>query len=483
MNKFPKDFLWGTALAANQIEGAFDKDGKGLSIADIRNYNPKIDRSNMKDELKLSKEKINELINNPQDYYFPKRHGIDFYHTYKEDIKLIADLGIKVFRLSIAWTRIFPNGDETKPNQAGLDFYAKVFAECKKYNLKIMVTISHLEMPLHLVMEYGGWSNKKVITFYMNYAKSIIDAFAKDVEYWIPFNEFNHITFDNTGIFDNESNLLELSYQAFHNQFVANALVIKYKKEVNKKLNLKMQFGSMIGHVLCYPLTCHPNDVLLNQQMDYWNNDFFYDVMAKGEYPWFMKSYFEKNNIKLDITNDELKTLKENTLDFVSFSYYSSGTESVQLETQKTGGNVFMTGKNPYLDATKWGWQVDPVGLRIVLNKLYDRYKLPLFISENGFSAPEELDKNNTVIDDYRIDYLKAHFEQMSLAIADGVELFGYTLWTPIDLISYSSQEITKRYGLIYVDKDDFGNGSGKRYKKKSYDWFAQVIKTNGEKM
>lgn len=470
--KFPKDFLWSGAISASQAEGAWDVGGKGMSIADIRAYNSKLDRKNVTNSFDLTKEKFQSIINNQDEYYFPKRYGIDFYHTYREDLKLLAEMGLKMFRTSIAWTRIFPTGKEMVPNEAGLKFYEDLFLYCKEIGLKVMATINHLEMPITFVME-GGWSNKEMIDHFVRYSNVVVEKLHKYVDYWIPFNEINHIDFDCTGVLKDAPNYIEKSYQAFHNQFVACAKVQKFAKSLNKKIMM----GTMVGHMLTYYATCNPNDVIQNHKESQMSIYFFYDILLKGFYPNYSKSFFKKNKINLDIDQLELELIKNNTLDFISFSYYSSGV--VGENTITTSGNIKKSGINKYLVANEWGWQSDPIGLRVALNDLSDRYNIPIFISENGYAAVEQINEKHTVVDDYRINYLEQHFEQMALAIEDGVNLMGHALWGPIDIVSFTSQEMSKRYGLIYVDLNDLGEGSAKRYKKKSYNWYKKYIKQN----
>lgn len=476
LNKFPKNFYMGVAMSANQSEGAFNINGKGVSTADVRFFKKDLDRHNVFEEFKMNRHNLEHILKNEKDFYFPKRTGIDFYHTYKEDIKLLSELNINIFRTSIAWTRIYPTGEEKTPNLEGLKFYKNLFEECKKNNLKIMVTISHLEMPLNIVTKYGGWANKETIKMYINFAKTVVTEFCDIVDFWLPFNEINHIDFDCTGVFADEKNHLSKSYQSFHNQFVANSKIIHF----GKSLNENMKFGTMVGHMLSYPATCDPLDVYENLKESQINVDFFYEIMCNGKYPWYMSKFFADNKIILDISKKELEIISKNTVDFVSFSYYSSAIISAK-EIEKTGGNVKERGKNPFLVANEWGWQIDPVGLKISIMELYSKYKLPIFVSENGFATTEELDESNSIEDDYRIDYLRKHLDAIKEACLEGADVFGYTLWTPIDLVSFTSQEMSKRYGVIYVDQNDLGEGSKKRYRKKSFYWLQNYVKNSQE--
>lgn len=476
---FKKDFLWGGSISANQTEGESSLNGKGLSTEDVRFYNKNIDRQNVQIDLKMTPENLEKILENENKFYFPKRKGINFYNKYKEDIKLFSELNLGVFRTSIAWTRIFPNGDELKPNLKGLEYYKNLFTEIKNNNMKLMVTISHLEMPLNIIKKYGGWKNRQVIDLYLNYSKKLIDEFDGLVDYWITFNEINHSTFFNLGLFDNEDNYLEKSYQAYHHQFVANSKTIEYGKNKNKNI----KFGTMIGYMLSYPKTSNPADVQKCSESNMLNNDFYGDVLLKGEYPWFINKYFLDNKINLNITKEDVKVLKNNTCDFITFSYYSTGTISNEANQKLAGGNLFNVGRNEFLETNEWGWQIDPVGLRLALNHLYDRYQKPIFISENGIGIVDKLKSDNTIDDDERIKYIKDHIIEVGKAIDDGVDVRGYMLWSPIDLVSFTSQEMSKRYGLIYVDADDYGVGTYNRYPKKSYYWYKELIKTNGKIM
>ncbi|WP_297815687.1 glycoside hydrolase family 1 protein [uncultured Lactobacillus sp.] len=479
---FRKNFLWGGAVAANQVEGAWNIDGKGLSVADVATYKANVDVKDYKKNVAVDSIQIEKAISDKSDEDYPKRRGIDGYHHYKEDIKLFADLGFKTLRFSIAWTRLFPNGDESKPNEAGIEYYRKVIDELHKYNIEPLITLSHYEMPLNLAIKYNGWADRKIINCFTKFAKVCFENFT-DVKYWLTFNEIDSVTrhpFTSAGIIpDKSENLLQDEYQALHNQFVASAQVTK--------LVHKIIPGSMVGCMLTklttYPAIAKPEDVLaaLNKNI---MNYYPADVQVKGEYPKLILEYFKKNNIQLDITDEDLTTLRENTVDFISFSYYMSmlaaGDESGLEMTQ---GNTVVGGKNPYLPATEWGWTVDPVGLRISLIELYDRYQKPLFVVENGMGTHDKLEKDGSIHDPYRIKYFKEHLKAMKDAVDNGVDLLGYTSWAPIDLVSASTSQMSKRYGFIYVDLDDEGHGTGKRYKKDSFDWYKHVIETNGEEL
>lgn len=479
VKKFPEGFLWGGATAANQVEGAYDLDGKGLSTADMVRYIPKAERT--KDHaLDVKGEEIEAILSGKEEGRFPKRDGIDFYHHYKEDIALFAEMGFKVFRLSINWTRIFPNGDDAEPNEAGLRFYDDVFDECLKYGIEPLVTLSHYETPLQLTLKYNGWADRRVIGFFMNYAETVFKRYRSKVKYWLTFNEINVITLSPyTGggvLVESAENKLQLCYQAAHHQLVASSLATKLAHEIIPG----SQVGCMLARMATYPATNNPDDILKAQKLNQMNL-FFTDVHAKGEYPFFMKRYFEEKDIHIqkEVGDDEI--LKAHTVDFISFSYYMSLSTSSSPEAQTSSGNLMGGVKNPYLETSDWGWQIDPKGLRYTLNDFYTRYELPLFIVENGLGAYDEVEADGSIHDEYRIDYLRKHIEQMQEAIADGVELLGYTSWGPIDLVSASTSEMSKRYGFIYVDQDDDGNGTLARSRKDSFFWYKQVIESNGE--
>lgn len=466
--RFPDNFLWGGAVAANQCEGAYLEDGKGLSVQDV-----------------LPKGLRGERTEGPTEDNM-KLIGIDFYHRYKEDIKLFAEMGFKVFRTSIAWSRIFPEGDENTPNEKGLQFYDDLFDECHKYGIEPLVTISHYETPLGLAKKYDGWRSRKLIGFYENYVRTIFIRYKDKVKYWLTFNEINsliHAPFMSGGIMTPKEELtLQDLYQACHNELVASALAVKIGHEIMPKAKI----GCMILGITSYPLTPNPDDVIKTMIHDR-ETLFFADVHARGKYPNYMTRFFEEKNIVIQMEPEDEEILK-NTVDFISFSYYSSNCQSADPNAgEMTGGNLSRGLKNPYVKASEWGWQIDPKGLRFTLNKLYDRYQLPLFIVENGLGAVDELitdeHGNKTVNDDYRIKYLNDHLVQVAEAIKDGVELMGYTSWGCIDVVSASTAELKKRYGYIYVDRNDDGTGTLERYKKKSFDWYKNVIATNGESL
>ena len=472
-NKFPENFLWGGALAANQCEGAYQEGGRGLSTVDL---------------CPIGKERFKISLGNLENFkpeegkYYPSHESIDFYHKYKEDIALLAEMGFKCLRVSIGWTRIFPNGNDIKPNEEGLKFYDNLFDEMIKYGIEPIVTICHFDTPVNLIENYGGWRDRALIDFYLEYCKTIFNRYKGKVKYWLTFNEINmilHLPYIGAGItFKKGDNKLQVKYQAAHHQLVASALATKLAHEIIP--------GSMIGCMLAagntYPYTCNPDDVQEAMDKDR-ENFFFIDVQSRGEYPAYAKRVLRENNIEIKMNNDDKDILKNNTVDFIGFSYYSSrcATTNPDLLKDITDGNVFATVKNPYLKASEWGWQIDPKGLRITCNTLFDRYQKPLFIVENGLGAVDKVEDDGSINDEYRIVYLREHIKEIKEAIADGVDLIGYTPWGCIDLISASTGEMKKRYGFIYVDKDNEGNGTLKRSRKKSFFWYKNVIESNGE--
>lgn len=465
MGIFPKNFLWGGAVAANQCEGAYLEDGKGLSVQDVLPRGIRGDRTKepTEDNMKLE--------------------GIDFYHHYKEDIRLFAEMGFKVFRTSIAWSRIFPKGDEEEPNELGLAFYDRLFDECRKYGMEPLVTISHYETPLYLAEHYNGWTNRKLIGFYERYVRVLFKRYKGKVNYWLTFNEINsilHAPFMSGGIGSPREDLTEQElYQAAHHELVASALAVKIGHEVIPEAKI----GCMILSMPTYPLTPSPDDVIQVMEEEH-KNYFFGDVHARGQYPGYIKRYFREHDIKIVMAPEDEEILKH-TVDFVSFSYYMSCCATADAKAAKKGnGNLLGGVPNPTLKASDWGWQIDPQGLRYVLNMFWDRWQKPLFIVENGLGAVDRLVKdgngNFTVEDDYRIQYLHDHLVQVGEAVLDGVEVMGYTSWGCIDVVSASTAELKKRYGYIYVDRNDDGTGTLNRYRKKSFYWYKDVIASNG---
>ncbi|MGG6797187.1 UNVERIFIED_CONTAM: glycoside hydrolase family 1 protein [Streptococcus canis] len=466
MGVFPKDFLWGGAVAANQVEGAFEADGKGWSVQDV-----------------LPNGGLGEWTDSPTSDNL-KLEAIDFYHRYKEDIALFAEMGFKVFRTSIAWSRIFPNGDDDQPNEAGLQFYDDLFDELLKYGIEPLVTLSHYETPLHLAKTYNGWTDRRLIGFFERFAQTVMERYKGKVKYWLTFNEVNsilHMPFTSGGIMTEKEQLSPQDlYQAIHHELVASASVTKLAHEINPDVKV----GCMILAMPAYPMTSDPRDVLAARAFENLNL-LFSDIHVRGKYPSYINSYFKENGIEIIFEDGDKELLAQHTVDFLSFSYYMSVTQAYNPEAYTSGqGNILGGLVNPHLESSEWGWQIDPIGLRLVLNQYYDRYQIPLFIVENGLGAKDQLlpteNGSWTVEDDYRIDYMKQHLIQVAKAIEDGVEVMGYTSWGCIDCVSMSTGQLSKRYGLIYVDRNDDGKGSLARYKKRSFDWYRQIIQTNG---
>lgn len=478
---FSDNFLWGGATAANQIEGAYLEGGKGLSTSDFAAYKDPYAQGKVNNfTFDVSSAELNKYKESPDAFDFPKRRGIDFYHRYEEDIALFAEMGFKVFRLSISWARIFPTGLEDKPNEEGLAFYDKVFDECAKYGIEPLVTMSHYEMPITLTEKYNGWMSRELVPLFEKYARAILERYKNKVKYWITFNEMNmnlNSLYTGAGILEDlVDHKLQAAYQASHHQFVASALTVKAAKEIIPNV----QIGCMINQIEAYAKTTKPEDQLQAVKSNQLNM-FYPDVQARGEYPTYMVKYFADNQIKLDIKEQDEQILKEGTVDFVAISYYMSHVAEAREDAAELAGTFDSPIKNEHLELSQWDWPIDPMGLRISLIKLYDRYQKPLFVCENGLGARDTLTQDGKVHDDYRIDYLKKHIEQMKEAVKEGVDLMGYTPWGCIDLISCGTSQMTKRYGLIYVDQDDLGNGTLNRYRKDSFFWYKNVIASNGE--
>lgn len=468
-----KDFLWGGATAANQCEGGYNKGGRGLANVDV------VPTGEDRFPIITGKQKMFDF---DDEHFYPAKEAIGMYYHYKEDIALFGEMGFKTYRLSIAWTRIFPMGDEAEPNEEGLQFYENLFKECHKYGIEPLVTITHFDCPMHLIEQYGGWRSRKMIGFYENLCKAIFNRYKGLVKYWLTFNEINmilHAPFMGAGLyFEEGENEEQVKYQAAHHELVASAIATRIAHEVDPE----NQVGCMLAAGHYYPYSCKPEDVFKAQEADR-ESYFFIDVQSRGKYPAYALKKLEREGITIQMEDEDLKLLKENTVDFISFSYYSSRVVSTDPKVNETtSGNIFASVKNPYLEASEWGWQIDPLGLRTTMNSLYDRYQKPLFIVENGLGAVDTPDENNYVSDDYRIEYMAAHIQAMKDAVElDGVDLIGYTSWGCIDLVSASTGEMKKRYGFIYVDRDNEGKGTLSRYKKKSFNWYKKVIANNGE--
>jgi len=479
IGKFPKKFLWGGATAANQLEGAWLEDGKLPSTLDMVTGGG----------LNISRRITPEI---EVGTCYPSHEAVDFYHHYREDIAMFAELGFKVFRMSIAWSRIFPHGDDDKPNEEGLKFYDNVFAELKKYNIEPLVTISHYESPYNLTKKYNGWASRKLINLYVKYCNAIFNRYKDIVTYWLTFNEINCLVLpakyyqagailynENNEIITKEMNTDQLRFQALHHQFVASAKAVKLAHEINP--NFKV--GCMLAYMTQYPFTCNPKDILLANHENQIRNYLCGDVQVRGQYPGFAKKYYKDIGVTIKMENDDEKIIKEGTVDFFTFSYYMSVCVSDDPNQEQTGGNLLGGVKNPYLVENEWKWQIDPAGLKWTLHQVYDRYQIPLMVVENGVGMNETMVDGEMIHDDYRIKYFQDHIINMREAIDEGVDLIGFTPWGCIDLVSMGTGEMKKRYGFIYVDKDNDGNGTLKRYKKQSFEWYKKVIATNGESL
>lgn len=472
---FRKDFLWGGATAANQCEGGYNEGQRGLANVDV------IPTGADRRKVITGQRK---MLDFEDGYFYPAKEAIDMYHHYKEDIALFGEMGFKTYRLSIGWTRIFPNGDEEQPNEEGLKFYEDLFKECHKYGIEPLVTITHFDCPIHLIKEYGGWRNRKMIDFYEKLVRVLFDRYKGLVKYWLTFNEINmilHAPFLGAGlVFEEGENQEQVKYQAAHHELVASALATKIAREVDPE----NQVGCMLAAGSYYPYSCNPKDVWESVKGNR-GNYFLIDVQSRGAYPPYALKELEHKGVVIEMEAGDSDILKDNTVDFISFSYYASRVAADENSgVEKTAGNLFPTIKNPYLETSEWGWQIDPLGLRITMNDLFDRYQKPLFIVENGLGAVDEVMDDGTINDDYRISYLKAHLQAMKNAVEeDGVDLMGYTSWGCIDLVSAGTGEMKKRYGFIYVDRDNEGKGTLKRSRKKSFEWYKQVIASNGENL
>ena len=475
----PKGFLWGAATSANQVEGAWNEDGKGMSIADCEQYQPQIDVTDYQKVNDMTTQKILTAIKDQSSRKWGKRHGVDFYHYYEKDLELLAQTGIKAIRTSIAWSRIFPNGDDTNPNKQGLEFYDRLFRKMHEVGIQPIITLSHYEMPLNLIMNYDAWYDPKLIDYFYRFAKTVIDRYHNQVKYWIPINEIDSIIrhpYSSAGLvkdrFPNK-NFQEVIYQAMHYQFVASAKITRYIHQNYSDL----QVGGMITSTMVYPYNSDPRNALAATEIMR-ESYLFSDVQIRGKYPNALLNKIKNLGLNIKMTQDELKLLSQNTADFVAFSYYSSvcaayDTSNLQVTKANRTTGVY----NKYLPENEWGWQIDPIGLRLTLINLYDRYQKPLFIVENGLGATDHLTPDGRVHDDYRIAYLKEHIREMLISLAnDGIELIGYLIWGTTDMVSASTTQMSKRYGLIYVDLDDKGKGTNRRFIKDSFYWYQKLL-------
>ncbi|MBR1633493.1 MAG: glycoside hydrolase family 1 protein [Lachnospiraceae bacterium] len=485
---FPKNFLWGGAIAANQYEGAWLEDGKQPNVTDvlvgIMSKDPGIrwNDATQKYEMALDDSKV-----------YLSHEAVDGYHRYKEDLKLMKGMGFNAFRTSIAWGRIFPKGDEDEPNEKGLAFYEEMFSYMRKLGMEPVITLSHYETPLHLLTEYGGWSNPKLLEFWERYVSTVFRRFKGIVKIYLTFNEVNalfRMPFVAGGVLTVDhpkdvsdpigSTTLQDQWNAYHNFLVANARTVQLARGIDEEI----QVGCMLtcSGVATYPYDCNPVNVLGAMEAQRQNIFYFGDPFCLGIIPTYLNKRWAKDDVTVSFTEAERKLIRENTVDFFSFSYYrSTAYDETDELFADTGG---MIGKeNPFLkDAAPkpWGWPVDPDGLRYTLNVLYDRYHLPLLIVENGVGLDENLDENGTIEDDFRIHYIEEHIKNVAKAMEDGVDCRGYLYWGPIDVVSAGTGEMKKRYGFVYVDRFNDGHGTLERAKKKSYDRYREIIESNG---
>ena len=473
--KMPDNFLWGGATAANQCEGAYREGGRGLSSVDVIPFGP--------DRMPVARGQM-KMLACDSEHSYPAHEAIDMYHHFKEDIALFAQMGFKCYRLSVSWTRIFPNGDDETPNEAGIRFYNDLFDECLRNRIEPLVTICHFDTPVALIKKYGGWKDRRMVDAYLRYCEVLFRQYGKKVKYWITFNEINmllHMPFMGAGIvFEEGENPEQVKYQAAHHELLASAKAVKLAHEIMPDAKV----GCMLAAGQFYPYTCAPADVYKAMEHDR-DNYFFIDVQARGTYPVWAVKRMEKAGVRIQTEAGDEDILKAGVVDFVSLSYYCSRciSDDPEILKNKSRGNAVINAViNPYLKSSEWGWQIDPLGLRITLNMLYDRYGKPLFIVENGLGANDTVEEDGTIHDPYRIDYMREHIRAMMEAVnEDGIPLLGYTCWGCIDLVSASTGEMKKRYGMIYVDKQNDGSGDLKRLKKDSFYWYQKVIRTNGE--
>lgn len=467
---FPEDFLWGVAISAKQAEGI---DDRAITVADLQNYDPN-DKSKVKGD--LSKDEIMDRLTHPDRYSFPKKTGIEFYHRYQEDIKLLKEMGIRCFRFSISWARIFPDGAENNPSEEGLQFYDHLFDLLHESKIEPIVTLYHDDMPIDLALNYNGFMSKYVVDLFIKYAVLVMKRYQNKVIYWIPVNQINltRVGLSSIGVIkDTVDDVEAIKWQGVHHKFIACAKI----KEAGKKINTKFRFGAMLADFLVNPMTCQPEDVVFATEKNQMTMYFFADIQLRGEYPGYALRYFKDHDIKIDVEEDELALIQEHTLDFLAISYYNSNVVNHKKNTMAIGNSEL----NPYLKANPWGWTINPLGLYDCFLNYWDRYEKPLMIAENGFGQIEELNEEHTVHDDYRIEYIKEHIKALQKAIQHGVHVFAYCAWSPIDMVSSGTSEMKKRYGFVYNDQDDEGKGTHHRYPKDSYWWYRNVILSNAK--
>lgn len=470
MSRLPESFLWGGAIAANQAEGAWQEGGKGPSLMDVATAGSKTEKRHFTPGIQ-------------EGVYYPNHDAIDFYHRFEGDLDLFAEMGFRCFRTSIAWTRLFPHGDEDEPNAEGLAFYDRLIDGMVSRGIEPVITISHYEMPLYLVKEYGGWANRKLIDFYLNLCRTIFTRYRGKVRYWMTFNEINSTVLmpEIAGVLDRtRDDFKQRSLQAAHNQYVASARAVLMAHRIDPENKV----GCMVLTLPRYPMTAKPEEVQLAEQEMRFNTFAFSDIQARGHYPYYVRAKARREGWKIDIQPGDLEDMAAGPVDFIGFSYYSSSVSTVDKSAEKARGNVLSGEKNPYIPTSEWGWQIDPQGLRYMLNRFYERYEKPCFVVENGLGAVDTIEEDGSINDDYRIAYLREHIKAVKQAVLeDGVDVIGYTPWGCIDLVSAGTGEMSKRYGFVYVDRDDKGEGTLERRRKKSFWWYKHVIETNGEEL
>ena len=471
-DSFSKDFLWGAAISAQQAEGDSDR---ALTVADLQNYDPH-DKAKGKGDLSL--QEIMDRIEHPQDYIFPKKTGIDFYHRFRDDIKLLKDMGIKCFRFSVSWARIYPDGAEEKPSEKGLLFYDQLLDILKEMDIEPIVTLYHDDMPVDLALKYNGFLHPRVVDLFVEYAALIMKRYQHKVTYWIPVNQINltRVGLSSIGVIkDTVEDVEAVKWQGVHHKFIACAKI----REIGRTINAAFRFGAMLADFYVSPMTCKPEDVVFATEKNQMTMFFFADVQLRGEYPVYALRYFKERNINIQMEDGDEEVIRNNTMEFLAISYYYSRV----VDSDKNDMTPMQAEQNPNLEPTPWEWRMDPLGFYNCLSQYWDRYQIPLMIGENGFGALDTVEADGSIHDPYRIDFLKKHIEQMKECIKDGVYIFAYCAWGPIDIVSSSSAEMSKRYGFVYVDRDDFGKGSQKRLKKDSFYWYAHLIETNGSEL
>lgn len=472
-----KDFLWGGAVAAHQVEGGWDQGGKGMSVADVMTAG---------DNVTHTPRRITDGVLPGENY--PNHEAVDFYHRYKEDIALFAEMGFKALRTSIQWTRIFPEGDETTPNEEGIAFYNDLIDTCLSYGIEPVITLQHFEMPWGLVKKYNGFMDKRVIDYFCRFASVCFERFGDRVKYWMTINEINnqaaqpiaHHMLQEGGVLiqDGDPKAEEMMYQSAINELIASAKAV----QIGHAMNPGLMIGCMIANEPLYGATCKPEDMLEMEkanQKRYW----MLDVHARGYVPAFIEKLWARKGYQIDLSDAERRVLAAGTVDYIGWSYYMS--QAVAWREANTDFDFYELEDivdNPYVKKSDWGWPIDPLGIRYGLNWMEDRYHLPQFIVENGLGAYDKVELDGSIDDQYRIDYLRAHIAKMIEAVdEDGVDLLGYTMWAPIDIVSASTGEMDKRYGFVYVNKNNAGEGDLSRSRKKSFYWYKKVIATNGE--